>query len=494
MFYLNSVGVVSYNDVVNPYGRTFFNPEHGRYVATTFLSITLEHLPKIFNIHPFDFRQQFLSYVIILFSFCILSIIGYGILLFNKTKSAVRWWFWLFAFVVAFLLLYSYPFKYLYQMDYTVFCEYFMSLIPFLISFSLVLYAFVSNKILPSKLFLLCAISCFFTGISVETINLPLFFFLCGITLFVAIKYFCFERNIYQKKFLNMFVYFLFVNVLACYFYYVRPVDHVTVTKHILFWDGLSFFVELAKKIILDYKSLYLVLVVGIVSVLFCKRVADKKNFIFAVCLGIFSFIISYSLGFAHIFFNYEVNNMLIEKKYFVPYFAFLLFLCFVVWGYFFSVVNSENIKKQCFCHILLFSVILISNYSYFYNYIPDIIKMKANIVSERKKIYAFEKLLMEQAGQEVITLPCVIDFDEDIIGKLLLRCCVIVHYPDFIKLKMFIIDDNVDFDISDYLKISDFKYSDNLQHKILKYKDSYGWGVTKIKEENGKRYYLVSF
>lgn len=493
MYYLNSVGIVSFDDVCTPYGRKFLSPEHGRYVSTAFLHLMFEQIPIRFQIHPFDFRQEFLSHIIIAFSFCIFSIIAYGILLFNKTQNSNKPWLWLFSYIITFLFLYNPFFNYFYHMNFVVFCEYIVSLLPFLISFSIVFYFFVTDKTVPTPIFILCLISSFFTGISIETLNAPFFVFLCGITLFVAMKYLKSERNIQQKKTFKTFISILLINALGCLLYYMRPIDHEYMTKIISFSDSIQFFIDLFSKLIVNYLPTYLILFAGILSIYFSKNNKQKydKKITLAALIAVFAFISIYFTGFSILFFHYEITDLLTEMKYFTGYYAFLLFLCFIVWGYFLSNINSENNKKNFLIHVLLFATLLAANNSYWIKYIPDIIERKNVTAYERQKIYLFEKAVIGQTGKEVVEVPCIIDFDEEFISKLLLRCLFILHYPDFNYLRIIVINDNLNFDT---LTNNDFKFSDNLKHEIQQYQNSYGFGFDKIKEENGKRYYKLRY
>lgn len=500
MYQLDSLLPPGIHEFYVPFGRTFFAPEHGRYFATSFLSLMTEHLPRILNIHFFDLRTTLIALTTTIFRIIVFSIIAYGFLLFSKKKNK-NIMLWAFCYIITFLLLFNEKFEY-FHTDFVVFCEYIIGLIPYFISYSIILFMLINDKFNSKPLFLTGLLSIFFAGLTVETVNVSYLIFLCGITLFVVINNLREnEDKEKREKRIFTFVSFLIANLAACILYYIRPIDHFVVEKNITISDTFAFLTEVFQKIITDYLPFYILIFVGILLINRYRKNLQysNKRLVFAILFNTLSLIITYFLGFYYVFSKYEFHYMLQEPKYFMTFAAIIIFQIFVLWGYFFSAGKNNTSHRQFLLSTAFLTVLLFLNYHYLAGYTENLTVTKQNAIEKREKLFSFEKILINQAGKEEIIVPAISEETEDIrssfidIDRHVLNCLIIINYPDFKNLKKVIIDYNLPVNIetknNSDLSNSDFKFSEHLKHKIKKYEDDYHVFYRIDKVENNKVY-----
>lgn len=489
IYYTNSVLPMSGHEFRIPFGREFLNPEHGRYIATAFGNTVFEQLPRILNIHVLDFRASGILFSVIILSISIFSIIGYGFLLFFEKTDNHKHWLWLLCYIVTFLIFFNHNFRYLYHADLVIFFEYTSSLIPYLTSLSIVFWIFSKQKIPSNLIFGLFLCSSFFTGISIEALNIPYFLFLCAITLFVAIDYRKDINNETKKQILKIFIFALIVNTISCAFYYLKPVDHDMNDKDFLLSAWKSFFPVIFDKFINKYIIFHLISLIGLGAIAFRRKNFQNQNvrFFAVIVFNTVSLLTFCFLGNYYIFCMYDIGCLLGEEKYFLTYVATLFFQNFVIWGYYFATSSDKKSVKILYAEIGVILLILAANYQYFQGYLTEMTRWRNEASHWRKRQYCVEKLMVAQAGKETITFPNIY-WDYDSLGdKAFLFCLMIVHYPDFKNLKTIVVDNSLPFDDFMEKEADDYKFSNLLQHKIEQYEGDYSLVFEEIKEENDK-------
>lgn len=170
------------------YGRNFLNPEHGRYIATCFGHFLVEQLPVYLNIHVSDLNVSVFLWVKIFISTIVFLLVSFGFILFSdKNRSDI--WIWLLCYNFSFFILYNNRFFFFSIFELTVFLEYIAGLIPYLIFLCGVYYFYSKEKIPTKPIYILILLSAFFSGITVELLNVPSLMLLSFITLLVIVDY-----------------------------------------------------------------------------------------------------------------------------------------------------------------------------------------------------------------------------------------------------------------------------------------------------------------
>ena len=222
------MGIIYYANMYNPFTNSeiiipfradlsLLNPEHGRYMASFFSNFLSREIPAIVNIHPQDIRVPFILPITIIISFLIFAGIGYGFILFKEKKDKTDMWFWLSCYIVAFFLLFNRKTEFFELKDFVVFFEYCSSLIPYLTSFSLVIYLYTTEKTPSKAIYALLLVSTFFTGITIEQINIPYFLFISTMTLLYIYDYCKTRSNKSKAKLLKIFLYAFCINMFSCF-------------------------------------------------------------------------------------------------------------------------------------------------------------------------------------------------------------------------------------------------------------------------------------
>lgn len=488
-YYANSENIIPFRFEPN-----FFNPEHGRYVASATTLFFCHLLPEIINVHPSIVRTPLISSIIILISTIIFSMIAYGFLLFNKENDKSKCWKWLCCYIVTFLILFTKKFDFFAHKDFIEFCEYLGSLMPYLTSVAIAIYVFTKERPLTKPIFILFLIANFFTGLTVEQMNIPYYLFLSVITLFVATNYLK-NKTEDKKKIAKTFIYALALNTISCALYYIRPCDHAFIHVYISIKDFIPVFCIILKRVIGSYLPMHIFLVIGIISVALIKNQQNQnKKLAFMITLNSLTLLFFYFAGFYYIMtcragsVVYDIFNY---PKYYTFYFAIVMFETFVLWGCFANCVSSG--KKNIILSFGIILAILLSNCSYLKNYAQNIEIEKKWNDQEIVLQYKIESIVMEQAGQETIILPYV---DSAFVHYNILhfiRFLAIIHYPDLKNLKTIIMDKN-DNTIPKMLENeplqTDVDFSSLLKHKIRKFEGEYSFNYEFLKEENNKIYF----
>ena len=187
------------NDFFSPYGRTFFEPEHGRYIASYLNHILTEVLPEIFNIHPMDFQNIFVSplkILVIILCFLCLSNTAFLFSKDNNTllKPPVSNIAFTAVYAVIFLILFNdnYFFSntrvYFNIFQNTVFWEYSASIWLYVLFSGIIGFYFVKKESFSNFNYAVLLICAFFLGISVEVLNLPAFALLSILGIYLFLK------------------------------------------------------------------------------------------------------------------------------------------------------------------------------------------------------------------------------------------------------------------------------------------------------------------
>ena len=190
MYYFLSESIILDHDLFILYGNNFFAPDHGRYIATAFVNFFVEHLPVISNTHFFDLNKLFVFPVQLFILVIIFSMISYGFLLFCDKKNETDKWIWLLGYLVSFFILFNEKFSFFNFAGIFSFFEYEASLIPYIIFLASLIY-FYTKKMTPNMpVFILILVASFFSGISVEVLNIPSITFLSVVMLSVTADFF----------------------------------------------------------------------------------------------------------------------------------------------------------------------------------------------------------------------------------------------------------------------------------------------------------------
>ncbi len=490
MFYTSSVLSLNGHELWLPYGRNFFNPEHGRYIGTAFERFCLEQLPLMLNVHTQDFRPTFIASVVNLITVILFSIIAYGFLLFKKHKNKNDLIIWALCYLTAFFVFFNDHFGFLFQSDIIIFFEYTSSLIPYFISLTVAIYLFTKQEAPSKSIFWLFLIMSFFTGLSIEFINVPYTLFLGMITLFVAIDYFKFGKNEVKKSLLKLFIYGGLLDILACIFYYIQPTDHAYSEKYMFFTIWKDFFPVIFKITFTNVISLYVSLVLGIAAVcLLGKNERNQKTrFVSAIVFNTVSLLAFYVFGFYIILCFYDMGLLLKEPRYIFLYIFTLFFQGFMVWGYAASIFKQS--KRVFACEISLILFILLANSVYLKDYVFYLNKYRQESLYERQRQYYIEGIMMEQVGNETLVFPKIFFDDDNASDRTLVYFLKLLHYPDFDNAYKIIIYKKSN--ISDFMDedSNDLKFSKYLKHRIIKYGGVYFTNYEKTHEEEDRAFF----
>lgn len=487
MFYANCEMPLDHHELFIPQGKGLFFPEHGRYIASFLNNFLFEKSSVILNVHTADLRASLILVFVIIFSIMIFSVISCGIILFTKNENKNKMWYWLICYLSTFLILYDSQSEKLLYYDLIEFFEYPCSLIPYLPFLAMIFKLFIKDEN-PSKFeYTLLLILSFFTGITLEQINIPAFLFLFAITLFVGVEYLKEKDNtLLKQKFKNFSIIFA-VNLISCLIYYVNPSDHIPVDKYLLLYGSSGFFQEITKRTILDYWVAYVIMISGIIAILFCKK-REGNKLILAVVANTLSLLIYYYIVYYCIFCFYDVSSLIDNCKYFLLLFCILIFENFVLWGYFF---NTKIIKCKFLNHICL-PIGLSVCFFFLFNSFIDLTNVQNRGYSRKQKQYYFEKYLMREVGKETIVVP---NFEIEDIDRNLMYTLFILHYPDFQGVKTILVDKNLlltDIILKEQTENKKLRFSDFLEHKVMKYEGQYFYDIQKFKEDDNYSYYEI--
>ncbi len=480
------------------YGRTFLNPEHGRYIATWFGNILMERLPVLLNIHPLDFNCPFILTVKIFLSIIIFSTVSYGFLLFFDKKNKNDIWIWLLGYIVSFLLLFNHKSNFLWFQEITIFLEYIVAIIPYLIFISGIIYFFTIEKIPTKPISVLIMLAAFFSGITVEVLNVPSLMFITLVTLFVCIRFLRSERtNVIAKQRFNFFLSLFFIHLFSVILYYINPNDHEVYNRHILsdFWN---FSFAAWRFIFLDLLPFHILNIVTAVLILILRKKEQKQNIRFISCLSLchlcFIFNFTIILCFVLCFVKIDIVSFLGDIKNIDTYVILLLFSNFLLLGYLISSYTSLNEKKLYILKILAIIIVLITNFKFIDKNFSDYTEKQANDLKHRQQLYKIEKSIVKQRGKDTIIIPTknfnykyYMDFSHFVLLS-------VIYYPDFQNMKTIVTDENLAPEELTEKEKANLNFSNLLPHKINKFEGDYHIFFEKEKEENSKVYYKRLF
>lgn len=484
MYYVDCVMPFTSHEIFIPYGKSIFQPEHGRYIASFLYNFLFEKLPVILNVHVADLRMTWIAVVGIVYSVAIISVISYGVILFSNKENKVKTNHWIIFYLLTFFILFNSRTEMFLHRDLIEFFEYPCSLIAYLPFLGMAFCFFVKDKLPSEREYLLFLILAFFTGITLEQINIPAFLFLSSITLLVGIEYLKSKDNLFLKQKLKIFSVVLLVNFIAIVLYYAHPSDHIPVDKYMTLFGSSGFFGEITKKVILDYWIAYVFMALGMIAISLSKK-REGHKLILSVIISTISLLIYYYIVCYGIFRFYDVTNLLGTCKYFLMLLCILMFQNFVLWGYFF---NTDLINHKFPKH--LYIAVSVLYLVCFYYLFADLISFRKLIDYQRQRQYYFEKCLMQEVGKKDIVIP---NFEAGNIDRYLLYALFILHYPDFKDIKTIVMDKNFMLeDVMDEEEIAKGKlnFSKFLNHKVMKYEGEYFYNIEKVKENANYAYY----
>lgn len=306
--------VLTAHDLVFSYGRTFFEPEHGRYLATFTNNVLTERLPEILNIHPNDFQLIVINpikAVLIIISCLYIANAAFLFKKDNVLKLPASNFAFTFTYILIFLLLFNDNFFFNYDSSYysvfenTVFFEYPMSIFVYVFVLSICLYLFVKREQLSKTNYIILLIASLFLGTSVDPVTLPVFAGWGIMALYfivLILKAFIKKedmQNIKQKCLYIIPVYLSYA--IGLYLYYRRPpIEHEPDYGNYTFYEYIvnnivpfikSYINYFLKQDSVLLIPIFLVLIVGF---FICKK-EDMKKLIQFVVINILGFFIFYA-------------------------------------------------------------------------------------------------------------------------------------------------------------------------------------------------------
>lgn len=368
--------ILTDHDLVFSYGRTFLNPEHGRYLATFINNVLTERLPEIFNIHPNDFQLFVINPVKAFLIIISCLYIANAAFLF-KNKDVLKLQTYNPAFIVTYILIFLLLFNnnfffntgraYYSVFENTVFFEYPMSIFVYVFVLSIFLYLFVKQEKLNKLNYILLLIASLCLGSSVDPVTLPvlaawgimaIYFIAVYIKAFIKKENF---ESIKQKCLYIIPVYFAYA--IGLYLYYRRPpVEHIpdygnnSFNEYIV--NNIVPFIKIYIKTFLRHDSAILlpIILALIIGIFICKK-EDIKKFILFVSVNIIGFFIFFAAIFT---IGYDGNRYWITfDKWINIYRVITLFYLLAVVGFLCDYGKFEKYSdkiKICLC-IIIFAI-----------------------------------------------------------------------------------------------------------------------------------------
>ncbi len=418
ILYLTQYDVLIRHDLVFSYGRTFLEPEHGRYLATFFNNLFTEIIPEYLNIHPNDFKPLFVSPLKAFLTVIICLFISFSMFIFKKEmlSKTIFSYAYTITFAITFLFIFNNNFFLKSQHEYfaisetTVFFEYPCSLLVFIPFMNLIAYHY-ANKILPNKFnFTILYILSFLTALSIDPINVPTFAFISFIGLVLLIE----NRHKLKEHYKIVIPLFgiYFTYILGLIFYFIRPMHHTPEygeainMQHYISLYFNQYLKEYANIFLSEHSILLVPVLMLLTLTLFTYKAKDKnlKNtrggelFIFGI---IITFLAFYFLLF---FLGIEHGNFWIHyEKWVMLYKVITYFLLLISFGLFVDTSiknnNLSNIIKIVTCLIVLaiFNKPLITD---------NIENIKDTVLSRkemRKNAYIIEKIAINTKDEEIV-------------------------------------------------------------------------------------------
>lgn len=482
------------HDLAYAFGRKFFFPEHGRYIATFTNHILTENLPEIFNIHPNDFQPIFINPLKAFFAIVIFTFFTGSFFIFRQKQKPIV--------TIAFVLTYSLIFLSIFNanfalwlgneyqaffnyMENTVFWEYPMTFFIYIPFWSIFIYFETKGKIIPKNLYILTLILAFFICTSVEPINDAVFtaFGLYAIYLFAKNK-FKLKNTINNNK---QFFGILAAGILGLIAYYINPEDlredHQVVTSLLTYQEYLT---QQLPRFIEKYTNFFFIKnsVFLIIPFLLCLYIKFSKNFedekgknklILLTAINILGYLIFFASVFI-IGFCFNYDKFWFEYTKWANMYAYsCLFFTLILAGYAIDQnkllqPNAEKIKAVgCLLILVIFSKVLI-----FDNYQKSL-EFTYFLKDLKKQYYTIEKLAVSQTTTELY-LP--ISFSEFIGTDNNDNCWWLFAYirsvhPDVIKTKI-VFSDAVDENCLTKDEEQNLKFSNLLRYKRFRNKKDF--------------------
>ncbi len=472
--------ILTLHDTIFSYGRTFLNPEHGRFIATYFNNLTTEVIPELLNIHPNDFQQiaivPFKAVCVIVM--CLL--ITNAAFIFSKRKLNLAF---VCLYLLVFLLLFNNFFffnhyGYCDVVENTSFYEYPLSLLLFMPFFSIIAYYFVNKIFPPIKVYIILYILAFFLGISVDPVNVPssLILLLLGFHLIKDNK----KRIFEYKKELILIIILYIIYFIAMGFYFIRPVHHFPNYSNYKFCDYiLNFFIPYTKTYInlfLFHISMPLLPVFLIMIILpFIKNYnKNKHQFIIYILIHAGTFLLFYFMLFLLGFNGEENTYWTYNPKWTDLYKATCLFYLLMTVGYLIDsnakISESHSVVIKI---LLIFITIAILHKPLITDYWQNLNNYSDDLKELRKTSYICEKLAINQNSDKII-LPedmkrrvFQILFDDN--NQCGLHVYIRNIHPEIIKTGIEF-SDNVDMSIFSDEELNTLRFQNLLQHRMYRH------------------------
>lgn len=478
------------HDLAYAFGRKFFFPEHGRYIATFINHILTENLPEVLNIHPNDFQTIFINPLKAVFTICIFLFFSYSLFIFSENRKPFFSLSFILTYIVIFLFLFNGNFLFFlgneYQayfsfMENTVFWEYPMTFFMY-IPFLLVLIYFYTRKIhIPPNLYICLIIVSFLLSTSVEPINNAVFISFCLFACFLLIKNKFRITETIKKN--SQFFGILFSAILGFIAYYINPAgliyDHPLNTDVLTYKEYIfsAFSIFIKKYIRFFFIENVIFLLIPLALCIHLKisdkyeTTTDKNALIQIVLFNITAFLLFF---FAIFLIGYCFNRDVFwfeYKKWSNMYALSCLFFSLVLTGFIIDknklFKNYSNKIKVVACIIIL---VIFSKPLIFENY-QRAIEFKILLKNLKKKYYSIEKIAITQTDSELY-LPA--HYKQMINGDdwWLLSYIKSVH-PDICKTKI-IFSDKIDENILTQEEEKELKFSNLLRYKRFRNKKDF--------------------
>ena len=355
----------------------------------------------------------------------------------------------------------------------------------YVILFSFLIYYLVNKQAfatIPRKWYIAILITAFFTGISVDPVNVPVFVMLTIIGIQLLIKHKIEPEKFVLKNFLGVYLAF-FIGYLI---YFTRPIHHELNYHNLTFLQYVhEYFVPYCIefynyfiKVELYIPAISLLL---LISLLLFKQIGknykNRNQFIFIIAVCVFTYIL-FEFSIFILGFHFGKSYFYSMDKWIIIYRVIELFNLIVIFGYLIDAnqhINEKtsNIIKIALCIIVL----LIFRNKLIIDYEHNLITA-ANLSKEiRISAYKLEKLAIEEKTKDYIVPKKYKDPYYNHIFFLEEDFCSFAIYvnnvhPEITKSIYITYSDNIDDDsILTEDELKELKFSNLLQNKMYRHK-----------------------
>lgn len=413
--------ILTEHDLGYLYNRDFFNPEHGRYLATFLGSLVTERIPNLLNMHTNDFQPIYSAGIKGIFVILMCIVIANSGFLFKKDNSQK---FlnsaYISTYAIVYLLLFNCFFFYENRqfevyfniLENTVFFEYPLSILWYTILISSLCYFWINKKDISIPKYILLLLNTFMVGISVEIINLPT---LCSLSCFLIILLIK-KKDELEKTLFKKFICLYLTFIAGFTAYFIKPNDNTISYDNLILedWIRLKFFDFLKdyfQNFILNHSILVIFSIILIVVILYINKIKQRRN---SLEFPIFIFINFFSLlTFYFSLFLLGVNE---DSGYFYIdifkwqniYKTITLFYFILIIGYFIdSTLNIESKNSNKIKTILCVFILLIFNQNLVVDYHSNMQKYRYKAQKLREITYICEKEFLKKynSGEREITI-----------------------------------------------------------------------------------------